>query len=401
MLLTSSFICVLSPATEAAEKITLPSGITCERIGSYSADRLNQVLTNEVPTRLSDYPVTYPPARHAVTLYRISYRSVIPELGNRSTVASGLLAIPETRANKFPVVSYQHGTVFSKTDVPSDPDSSMETRLILAQFAGHGYIVVAPDYFGKGLSKEPDSYLAKASTQQACFDMLRAAHATSTKLNLSWGPLFLTGWSQGGWATMVFLNKLESVGIPVTAAAPICAPEDLFAIINHWIHAPAKTDSLFIPELLALQLHAYEHYYKMEGLTAAAIKPEYQQAARDLYQCKLSWPGLLKKFPAHLADMLTPDFIASSSLGETHYWQIVQQNQAYRWRGKTPLHCYFGAVDEVVPSTIGELPIGYQKVMGGAKASGIEVIGPKANHHGAFVDAVAEEKKWFDSYLGN
>ena len=96
LLLPTIFLfCVALQAAESVTKITLPSGITCERIGSYSADRLNQVLTKEVPAQLSDYPVTYSPASHAVTLYRITYRSMIPELGNRSTVASGLLALPE------------------------------------------------------------------------------------------------------------------------------------------------------------------------------------------------------------------------------------------------------------------------------------------------------------------
>jgi hypothetical protein len=389
--------CVASQAKEAADKISLPSGITCEWIGSYSVDRLNQVLTKEVREQLSDYPVTYTPACNAVTLYRITYRSVIPELGNKLTLASGLLAIPETGGGKFPVVSYQHGTVFSKTAVPSRPEESMETRLMLAQFAGQGYIVVAADYFGKGSSRETDGYLAKASTQQACLDMLTAGKAVSDKLGTHWGPLFVTGWSQGGWATMVFLNKLESVGIPVTAAAPICAPEDLFACINHWIHDPSSGDSVFLPELLALQLHAYERYYRLPGLADAAIRPEYRAAARDLYLDKLAWPGLLKKFPRHPAEMLQPAFIAESSLCTGKYWEITQQNQAYRWRSKTPVRNYYGAEDEIVPAYIARLPSGYQQVMAGAESSGAEVQGAKANHHGAFVAAVAREKKWFDS----
>lgn len=392
-------------AKQVDRKFTSASGTACQEIGIYSVDRLNQILSKEVPAQLSDYPVTYPAARFAVKLYRITYHSVIPEMGNRPTLASGLLAVPvvvpQDKPPPFPVVSYQHGTVFSKTDVPSDPDASMEIRLILAQFAGQGYIVVAPDYFGKGSSVEPDSYLTKASTQQACLDMLTAAKTASTTMHDTWGPLFLTGWSQGGWATMVFLNRLESEGIPVTAAAPICGPMDLFAIINHWIHAPATTDSVFIPELLALQLHACEHYYKIKGLTATAIRPEYQAAARDLYENKLTWPGLLKKFPPHLAEMLNPGFIATSSLGKGRYWEKVQQNQAYRWRSTTPVHCYYGKVDEVVPTFIAQLPIGYQKVMNGSETTAVEVTGVKANHHGAFVKAVAEEKKWFDSFLGS
>ena len=199
---------------------------------------------------------------------------------------------------------------------------------------------------------------------------------------------------------MVFLNKLESEGIPVTAAAPICAPEDLFAIINHWIHVPSENDGIFIPELLALQLHAYERYYGLTGLTDVAIKPEYRAAARDLYEEKLAWPGLLQKFPRHLSEMLQPDFVAESSLGKGRYWKFLQQNQAYRWRSKTPMHCYYGEVDEIVPPAIAELPIGYQEIMNGAETTGVEIKGSKANHRGTFLQALSDEKTWFDSFLG-
>ena len=64
------------------------------------------------------------------------------------------------------------------------------------------------------------------------------------------------------------------------------------------------------------------------------------------------------------------------------------------------MHCYYGEVDEVVPPFIAQLPIGYQKVMNSSETTSVEVKGAKANHYGAFVKAVAEEKKWFDSFLG-
>ncbi len=157
-----------------ADDHAVSSGVKYELIGSYSVDRLNQILTSELK-EFSAYPTSYPPAHYAVKLYRVTYPSVIPEQYNRPTTASGLLAVPESGLDTMPVVSYQHGTVFSKTEVPSHPDESMETRLMLAQFAGQGYVMVAAevaaDYFGKGQSQEKDSYLVKASTQQACLDM--------------------------------------------------------------------------------------------------------------------------------------------------------------------------------------------------------------------------------------
>ena len=174
---------------------------------------------------------------------------------------------------------------------------------MIAQFAGQGYLMIAADYFGKGFSEESDSYPVKLSTQQACLDMMLSARAVSEDLKLHQGPLFLSGWSQGGWSTMVFLNKLESLGIPVKAAATASAPNDLFAIVNRWIHAPDDHDAVYLPALLALQLNAYQEYYQLPGLTQSAIKPQYQSPARDLYLNKLTWEQAGPKLPKRLGGM--------------------------------------------------------------------------------------------------
>ena len=297
----------------------------------------------------------------------------------------------------MPVISYQHGTVFSKTQVPSNPEESMETRLMLAQFASQGYVMTAADYFGKGLSPDPDSYLVKASTQQACLDMLLAAKAVGEDLKLHYGPLFLSGWSQGGWSTLVFLNKLESLDIPVKAAAVASAPTDLFAIINRWLHAPQDSDAVYLPALLALQTNAYQDYDGVAGLVQSAIKPHYQAGAHDLYTNKITWEDAALKLPKRASELLQDDFNAASSVGKGPYWDILQTSQAYRWRTKTPLHTYYGDADEVIPAFIATLPVGYQQVMGGAETTGIEFSG--ANHRGTFVSAVAAQKVWFDLLL--
>jgi len=399
MALACSFLCLAAGATPTNDDIgmTITPSIHYELIGTYDVTRLNKVFTTEL-SEFSTFPVHFPVPVYPVKLYRITYSSVIPELDNHPTTASGLLAVPASGASTMPVISYQHGTVFSKTAVPSRPDESMETRLILAQFAGQGYIVVAADYFGKAESTDHDSYLVKSSTQQACLDMLLAARLVSTDLHLHWGPLFLSGWSQGGWATMVFLNKLEKVAIPVTAASTAASPNDLYSIINHWLHRPNDKDAVFLPDLLALQLNAYAEYYRIPGLPESAIKPEYLQEARDLYLNKVTWEEAEKKLPTRLTDFLREDFIAASALGESRYWEILRANEGYLWRYKTPLRCYYGGADEVTPVSIATLPVTFQKIMGGAETIGVNA-GAKADHRGTFLYSIAEEKKWFDQFL--
>ena len=380
--------------TDSDEYTPVAAGVRYREIGTYDVARLNRIVTTE-RHEFSDFKADFPQARFPVRLYRVLYDSVVPERNNRPTMASGLVAIPDTGRDEMPVVSYQHGTVFTKIAVPSHLDESMETRLMLAQFAGQGYVVVGADYFGKGESTEPDSDLVKASTQQACLDMLRASRDVCAALDVRQGPLFASGWSQGAWSTMAFLNKLESVGIPITAAAIASAPNDLFAIINRWIHAPRDLDAIYLPGLMALQLNAYSEYYDLTGLASSAILPAYQQAARDLYDNRITWEQFRAKTPASLNEFLRAGFRSASSVGEGRYWQILRDNQVYHWRSRTPLRSYYGDIDEVVPAFIATLPVGYQDLMGGSGTKAVPA-GSQANHRGTFVHAVSDQKLWFD-----
>ncbi len=387
----------IAPPLQAAEaKADIPSAITYELIDTYSVERLNKILTTELKA-FTSFEVSYPEAKYPVRLYRVTYPSVIPEQNNRPTTASGLLAIPETGGKSFPVLSYQHGTVFSKTEVPSHPEESDETRLAVAQFAGQGYIVIGADYFGKGISTETDSYLVRLSTQQACLDHLNAAHAISGKLGAEWGPLFLLGWSQGGWVTQQFLNKLESLSIPVKAAATASGPMDMYALINGWIHAPAANTAPWVAGVISLQVNSYERYYGRPGLAQSLIKPEYFTGAQEIYLNKKGWTEGSKGFPEKLADFFTEEAKAASSVGTDWYWQKLKEDSLNRWRTVTPVQVYYGSEDEVIPAYIAALPVAFQKSVGGAETTGIEV--EKANHRGTYVYALANAKKWFDSLI--
>ena len=184
----------------------LGGGVKYENVGEYGLERLNQILTSEV-AEFSNFKISYPAARNAVTLYRVMYTTVIPEENNRSITVSGLLAVPQNVPGTRPIVSYQHGTVFSRTEVPSTPEKSTETRLIIANFAAHGYVVIAADYVGKGVSNEADAFVVKDATAQACLDMLLAARVVCADLHIPTGELFLSGWSQGAYNTCLLYTS--------------------------------------------------------------------------------------------------------------------------------------------------------------------------------------------------
>ena len=373
---------------------TLGGGVKYEAAGEYSVARLNQILTSEL-MEFSDFKISYPAASNAVTLYRVIYTTVIPEEHNRSVTVSGLLAVPQNVSGTRPMVSYQHGTVFSRTEVPSLPEKSTETRLMIANFAAQGYVVIAADYVGKGVSNESDAFVVKEATAQACLDMLLAARAVCADLRIPTGELFLSGWSQGAYNTFVFLRRLEALGTPVTAAAMAATPSDVYLLVNRLIHVRSELDVNWVVGVICLLVNSYERYYALPGLSNAAIKPEYWQAAHDLYENRITWAQAEKLLPFRTGDLLQEPFVASGSVVGNRFFRQLQENEAYCWRAKTPARLYYGQIDEVIAPHIGTLPAKYQETMGGAAMEAL-FAGAKADHRGAFLFGINDQRQWFD-----
>lgn len=389
---------------QTAAPTAVASGTEYQLIGVFDLARLDRILGDELQDFMKSSPLPgefkgrFPAARYPVRLYRVRYASVVPELDNRPTVASGLVAVPETGRSTMPMVSYQHGTVFERTSVPSRPDESMETRIMIARFASQGYVVIGADYFGRGDSELPDSYLVKGSTQQATYDMLSAAKSVLSSLGVGTSHLFVSGWSQGGWATMAYLQKLEGVGVPVTAAAVASAPVDISLIVNRWLNNPQPVDAIYLPGVLSLQLQAHANYHDMPGLDETAIRPEYLSAARDLYAGRVDFSTFYSRTKPTLREFTRPEFRAAIAVGKGSYWRGIDASQAYRWRRVTPLRTWYGGSDEVTPVMIGKLPEQTQALLGGAETRAMDA-GDKADHRAVFVRAVLDQKGWFDSFL--
>ena len=197
---------------------------------------------------------------------------------------------------------------------------------------------------------------------------------------------------------MQFLNKLNLAGINVTAAAAASAPVDVYLTVNRWVNNYQPGDAVYLPGVMAIQLQAQENYLKQTGLLESAVRPEYIDASRKLYEGKLSWENFYKLTPSTLPKFIKPEFAKTGFLEQGIYWQTLDSNQAYRWRSEVPLRVYYGGRDEVTPTTIAFLPQETQKLFGGAPAYAIDA-GTQADHRGVFLFGVLDQKKWFDSFL--
>jgi pimeloyl-ACP methyl ester carboxylesterase len=375
------------------QPVRVTSGVQYQFLDRWDADRLNRILQVDAP-KFSGVSVTYSPARNAVRLYRITYSSAIPEHGNKPTVATGLLAIPEISDTTFPIVSYQHGTVYGKHEVPSFPEHSPETGLMIAQFAGQGYVLIGADYFGMGLSEEPEGYMVKGSHQQATFDMLTASRAVLDHLKLGSTNLFLAGWSQGGFVTMAFLEKLESAGETIKAAATASAPVDISVALNGFLNFPRQNDAPWVPTLFILSSFSFEHYYGAPGLARSVIKDEYYDVSRSAYEKRPFNPA---DIPIDLRKLVRSEYFDPQFFATSTYGRLVAETQSYRWIIKTPVRNYYGESDEAISTGLGQLAMTYQRAIGSGNERVEAISTGTTTHRGTFARAVPQWKTWFDA----
>ena len=113
--------------------------ISAEYLNSQSAWQVNLALLLLGVSGISaDYPVD---------VFKLTYETF--DARGQSTIASGAVCIPNGPATA-PLASYQHGTVYLRSDAPSNSDA--DEQFLGVVFASLGYIVTMPDYLGLGPS---------------------------------------------------------------------------------------------------------------------------------------------------------------------------------------------------------------------------------------------------------
>ncbi len=197
-----------APAAESTKRITAADSNA--RGTLRSGLKLSTVEPSAIAQAMIGRRVPALVPTYAVDTYRLIYMTIDGQ--GQPTPASGLLAVPRKAAGAMsPVISYQHATTFRDAEAPSNNPTGSEPSVVLAS---QGYIVIAADYVGYGVSKgAPHPYLLSAPTAAAVVDFLYAARSFAWDIGLRPnGQLFLIGYSEGGYATVAALRALQAMG---------------------------------------------------------------------------------------------------------------------------------------------------------------------------------------------
>lgn len=142
-----------------------------------------------------------PDVVHDVIVRQLEYSSIRPD-GSADHSLSGLVAYPVIDSNfqkRQQIILLNHAT----GSTPSTLNEADAWYILANLFAGHGYLVIAPDNYGRGsTATQPETYLMANRTARNAVDLVRRivdsgdysdVHETTTPL-----PISIIGYSQGG-----------------------------------------------------------------------------------------------------------------------------------------------------------------------------------------------------------
>ena len=314
--------------------------------------------------------------------YKIPYTTTDEE-GN-SVAVSGLMVVPVGLPAivydflGLSMVSDSHGTIFPNAEAPTviagtnnAPDGS---SIILTSLAG--FVTLQADYIGFGDSLEHyHPFVLKKSLANATVDFIKAAKifAVNNAINLN-GQLFITGYSEGGYAALATLEKIEKEAeLNVTMAAPMAGPYD----VNLTAFGVLSEDNLPVPSFMADVGYSYALAYDED--VASIINEPYASKLETLFngdfnrtQIDAELTTVTKGIEPNGLFNLT--FVNDFFINPNNWFrQAVAENNVHEWGPQTPVRLVHCLGDEVIPFAIAEVAEATMNVYRAADVSIIPV----------------------------
>ena len=199
---------------QSGDNVIIPDSETGIFISATKVDALDKVsiitFLQFAAYQLPGQPDLASEVVSGVNVYEVRYRA--PYINDTEIELSGLVCIPDDESIESLMISFQNGTIVTHGSAPTKDLNDPEKRL-LHSIAGMGYVVLIPDYIGFGSSEDKfHPYHYKPLFQTTVYNFIKAVKEMADSDEFSFklsGDLFLTGYSLGGWATLVTHNYLE------------------------------------------------------------------------------------------------------------------------------------------------------------------------------------------------
>jgi hypothetical protein len=302
-----------------------------------------------------------PLVQYDARFYRVIYTT--KNTAGQPDTVSGLIVVPQDPTRIFPRLVYQHGTSSTRTDVPSFNVLTGGEGTLGLLFAGMGFLTFMPDYLGLGVAKGFHPYVHAASESWVAADMLRAL----PDFMAYYGPglhvnsqLFVTGYSQGGHASMAFQRDVEGPWkneFKMTAASHMSGPYSIGEVMRGLV---LSDDVYFYPAYIPHTLISYQNVYgnlfnfvqEVFREPYATLISQHYSGSMNLIQLNLQLVNLLtqNEGACRPVRMLHPQLVQEVKADDGHPINVaLRDNNVYPWSPQVPTRIYYCMADDQVP----------------------------------------------------
>lgn len=279
--------------------------------------------------------------KYGVKVVRITYNTVSHE--NEQIKASGVLIIPES-SNPMPFVSFQHGTITEDSYAPSYYQSAYTDFATI--YSSTGFIIAVPDYLGYGSSNHINHpYEHRVSLATACRDMIRASYEyfKVNDLNQPSDKLFLTGYSEGGFATMAtykLLQEQHSNEFTITAVTVGAGAYNKTEFADWVMNSNQNLQHI---NSFVWVLNTYNSIYSQ-------LNRPLNYYYNDTWASIIENQGVFATIESNPQLLFNQDFIENFTSGnDSQLNEVFADNNCFDWKPLSPLRLYHGTADLYVP----------------------------------------------------
>jgi pimeloyl-ACP methyl ester carboxylesterase len=291
---------------------------------------------------------------------------------------SGLITVPvpsdlilaglkaQGKTYSMSIVSNQHGTIFPDVEAPtSSVIATQKPTSIGTLFSSvGGFVTIQPDYIGFGESvNELHPYLLEKSSSNVVVDMIEAAIKFGNDNNLPLnGQVYLTGYSEGGYATLAAAKEIEAnhPNIGLKGIAPMSGPYDLNLTGMGVLSQPEMGRPDFIAGIV------FSYATDLDLTLEDIVNPTYASKLPTLYDAQKTGEEIRAELTTSISDFFIPtyrgDFLTNTS---NSLRAAFIDNSVDDWKPKTPTRLLYCS---------GDTTIDYRISLSASAKMGVEAI---------------------------
>jgi len=309
------------------------------KLFTVSKDNVQEIVKTSEFTNLMEY------LQYDITVYTITYNTIYQ---GKNIVASGLVAFPETEKG-MPMLNFNHGTTSLHADAPT---VDLLQYSFFSNAASAGYILVIPDYLGFGSSEDiVHPYYRSDITGQTVVDMLIATKELAKIEGYNYnGDVFLSGYSEGGFATMAAHHNIEKnnyTNLNIVASAPAAGGYDITGMLNYFL----SLKTYHVPYYIAYVAIGYKTSYNWDISLNTIFNEPYASNIPEYYNGKFSGSQINEVLNDTISILFKEKFINETFSNNEFsiFVDALEENSLDAWTPRNKMIMYHGSSDITVP----------------------------------------------------